>query len=150
VEFPEDYTKPTNFHHRFTHEFSGEIVGGNLSVLYSLRGTPLDMNTRGKILFIEDLGEYLYHVDRMMMNLKTGGKLDGLKALVVGSFTEMKDTQTPFGKNLNEIILDVVKDYSYPVLFHFPAGHSLVNYPIKLGMKATFTPKNQGYIFHQS
>ena len=101
----------------------GQLVGGNLSLLYALSGTPYDINTRDKILFIEDLDEYLYHLDRMMMQLKLSGKLSCLKGLVVGGMTDMKDNAIPFGKFPEEIILDAVKDYNYPVCFDFPAGH---------------------------
>lgn len=102
---------------------SGYLVGGNLSLLYSLSGTRYDINTEGKILFIEDLDEYLYHIDRMMMQLKLSGKLKNLKGLIVGGMTDMKDNAIPFGKFPEEIILDAVKDYNYPVCFDFPAGH---------------------------
>lgn len=102
---------------------SAELVGGNLSLLYSLNGTFLDVNPSGKILFIEDLDEYLYHIDRMMMQLKLSGKLKELKGLVVGGMSDMKDNTVPFGKTAEEIILDTVKDYDYPVCFNFPAGH---------------------------
>ena len=102
---------------------TGELVGGNLSLLYALSGTPYDIDTKGKVLFIEDLDEYLYHVDRMMMQLKLSGKLKHLKALVVGGMTDMKDNAIPFGKIEEEIILDAVKEYDYPVCFDFPAGH---------------------------
>jgi muramoyltetrapeptide carboxypeptidase len=102
---------------------TGQLVGGNLSLLYSLAGTPYDVDTRGKILFIEDLDEYLYHLDRMMMQLKLSGKLSCIKGLVVGGMTDMKDNAIPFGKFPEEIILDAVKDYNYPVCFDFPAGH---------------------------
>ena len=101
----------------------GQLVGGNLSLIYSLSGTPFDIDTRDKILFIEDLDEYLYHIDRMMMQLKLSGKLKGLKGLIVGGMTDMKDNAIPFGKLPEEIILDVVKEYNYPVCFDFPAGH---------------------------
>lgn len=116
---------------------TGQLVGGNLSVLYSLRGTPYDIDTAGKILFIEDLAEYLYHLDRMMMNLKTGGKLASLAGLVVGGFSNMKDNDTPFGKTVEEIILDAVQLYDYPVAFGFPAGHQQENFALKAGMPAT-------------
>ena len=101
----------------------GQLVGGNLSLLYALSGTPYNIDTRDKILFIEDLDEYLYHLDRMMMQLKLSGKLSCLKGLVVGGMTDMKDNAIPFGKFPEEIILDAVKDYNYPVCFDFPAGH---------------------------
>ncbi len=101
----------------------GQLVGGNLSLIYSLSGTPFDIDTTNKILFIEDLDEYLYHIDRMMMQLKLSGKLKGLKGLIVGGMTDMKDNAIPFGKFPEDIILDAVKDYNYPVCFDFPAGH---------------------------
>lgn len=101
----------------------GEIIGGNLSLLYALAASNSEIDTKGKILFIEDLDEYLYHIDRMMLNLKRSGKLIHLKALVVGGMTDMKDNAIPFGKTAEEIILDAVKEYNYPVYFGFPAGH---------------------------
>lgn len=102
---------------------SGNLTGGNLSLLYSLNNSPSDIDTKGKILFIEDLDEYLYHIDRMMMNLKRSGKLSDLKGLIVGGMTDMKDNTIPFGKTAEEIIFDAVKEYDYPVCFGFPAGH---------------------------
>ncbi len=111
----------------------GELIGGNLSLIYSLSGTSFDMETEGKILFIEDLSEYLYHLDRMMMNLRLSGKLKNLAGMVVGGFTEMKDNESPFGKSVEEIILDAVRDYSFPVCFNFPAGHIDENMPLVLG-----------------
>ncbi len=101
----------------------GELIGGNLSVLYSLCGSSSEMNTDGKILFIEDLDEMLYHVDRVMMNLKRSGYLKNLKALVIGGMTEMKDNKVYFGKTAEETIIDLVKEYNYPVITNFPAGH---------------------------
>ena len=101
----------------------GQLVGGNLSLLYALAGSVSDIDTKGKILFIEDLDEYLYHIDRMMLNLKRSGKLNVLTGLVIGGMTEMKDNAIPFGKTAEEIILDAVKEYNYPVCFNFPAGH---------------------------
>lgn len=101
----------------------GELIGGNLSVLYSLCGSASEMKTDGKILFIEDLDEMLYHIDRMMMNLKRSGYLKNLKALIIGGMTEMKDNKVYFGKTAEEIIFDLVKEYNYPVISNFPAGH---------------------------
>ncbi len=112
---------------------TGMLVGGNLSVLFSLRGTLCDLNTDGKILFIEDLDEYLYHIDRMMMNLKISGRLKNLKGLIAGEMTGIKDNNIPFGKTAYEIIKDTVNDYSYPVAFNFPAGHGDTNLPLLLG-----------------
>ncbi|TXD70338.1 S66 peptidase family protein [Aequorivita lipolytica] len=101
----------------------GTLIGGNLSVLYSLIGSASEMKTDGKILFIEDLDEILYHIDRMMMNLKRSGYLKNLKALIIGGMTEMKDNKVYFGKTAEEIIVGLVKEYNYPVISGFPAGH---------------------------
>lgn len=117
-------------------ELKGELVGGNLSLLYALCGSASDIDTKGKILFIEDLDEYLYHIDRMMLNLKRSGKLSHLKALIVGGMTDMKDNAIPFGKTAEEIILDAVKEYKYPVCFGFPAGHIDTNFALYFGKKA--------------
>jgi muramoyltetrapeptide carboxypeptidase len=114
----------------------GILVGGNLSILYSLLGSVSDIDTAGKILFIEDIDEYLYHIDRMMMALKRAGKLDKLKGLVVGGMSDMKDNAIPFGNTAEEIILDAVKEFDYPVCFNFPAGHIDANCAIYLGRKA--------------
>ena len=111
----------------------GLLVGGNLSLLYALSGSVSDITTKGKILFIEDLDEYLYHVDRMMMNLKRSGKLNELAGLIVGGMTDMKDNAVPYGKSAEEIILDAVKEYNYPVCFNFPAGHIERNLALYFG-----------------
>lgn len=118
---------------------NGQLVGGNLSLLYALSGTPYDIDTRDKILFIEDLDEYLYHLDRMMMQLKLSGKLSCLKGLIVGGMTDMKDNAIPFGKLPEEIILDAVKDYNYPVCFDFPAGHIDKNLAMYFGREVELT-----------
>ena len=111
----------------------GILTGGNLSILYSLRGTPQDIDTDGKILFIEDLDEYLYHIDRIMMNLKLGGKLKNLAGLIIGGMSDIKEASSPFGKTTEEIILDAVSEYNYPVAFGFPAGHQARNLPLVMG-----------------
>ena len=110
-----------------------QIVGGNLSVLYSMLGSDLFPETDGKILFIEDLDEYLYHIDRMMMALKRAGKLANLKALLVGAFTDMHDNTIPFGMTAKEIIYEKVKDYGYPVIWDYPAGHVADNRAVIFG-----------------
>ena len=115
----------------------GILVGGNLSILYNLMGTASEPDTKGKILFIEDLDEYLYHLDRMMMNLKRAGKLSGLNGLIVGGMKKMNDNVIPFGLTANEIIADNVKEYRYPVCYDFPAGHVDPNLALILGRKAT-------------
>lgn len=112
-----------------------ELIGGNLSLLYALTGSVSEIDTKGKILFIEDLDEYLYHVDRMMMNLKRAGKLDHLAGLIVGGMCDMKDNTIPFGKTAEEIISDAVKEYSYPICFNFPAGHIDKNFALYFGRK---------------
>ncbi|SMO87802.1 muramoyltetrapeptide carboxypeptidase [Saccharicrinis carchari] len=119
----------------------GSLVGGNLSLLMALRGTRYDFDPRGKILFIEDVDEYLYHLDRMMLNLKLGGVLQKLSGLVVGQFTDMKDNETPFGESIEEIIYKNVKDYNYPVAFNFPAGHVETNYPLIFGEETELVVK---------
>ncbi len=110
-----------------------EIIGGNLSILYSLNATKYDLDYSDKILFIEDLNEYLYHLDRMMLNLKLSGKLSKIKALIVGGMSSMLDNETPYGKSAYEIILEHVKEYNYPVLFNFPAGHIQKNFALTMG-----------------
>jgi len=109
------------------------LTGGNLSMLYALSATPSDIDTNGKILFIEDLDEYLYHIDRMMMQLKRSGKLEKLAGLIVGGMTEMRDNTIPFGKTACQIIAEAVKDYNYPVCYDFPAGHIDDNRALILG-----------------
>ena len=112
---------------------SGELVGGNLSILYSLLGSPSAIDCADKILYIEDLDEYLYHIDRMMMNLKRNGCLESLKGIIVGSMTDMKDNDIPWGKNALEIVQDVTKQYNIPMIFNFPAGHIHDNRALILG-----------------
>ncbi|RTY93726.1 LD-carboxypeptidase, partial [Flavobacterium bomense] len=115
----------------------GEIVGGNLSILYSLMGSNAQIDCKGKILFIEDLDEYLYHIDRMMMSLKRCGCFDGLNGLIVGTMTKMKDNDIPWGKNANQIIEDVTKGYSFPILYNFPAGHFRDNRALIFGKQVS-------------
>jgi muramoyltetrapeptide carboxypeptidase len=122
------------------HEFNkkgeaiGELVGGNLALLAHLVGTESDIKTRGRILFLEDVGEYLYNIDRMMYQLKRSGKLSRLAGLIAGGFTDMKDTERPLGQTAYEIIRDVVKEYDYPVCFGFPVSHEKENYALKIGV----------------
>ncbi len=115
----------------------GILIGGNLSILYSITGTRSGINTAGKILFLEDLDEYLYHIDRMMMNLKRSGKLKDLAGLVVGSFTEMKDNKVAFGCTAYDIIAEHVAEFNYPVCFNFPAGHIEDNRALVIGRTYT-------------
>lgn len=109
------------------------LTGGNLSLLTHLIGSASEVDTEEKILFIEDIGEHLYKIDRMMLTLKRAGKLDNLKGLILGGFTEMEDTERPFGQTVEQIIWDKVKEYDYPVCFNFPCGHQDINYTLTLG-----------------
>jgi len=118
---------------------TGIVTGGNLSVLHSLRGTPSDLDLNGKILFLEDLNEYLYHTDRMLQNLKHSGALANLAGLLIGSFTDMKDNASPFGQSIEAIILSAVAEHHFPVAFNFPAGHQDDNRALIFGRQATLT-----------
>ena len=121
------------------HEFNrkgeavGELVGGNLALLAHMVGTPSDIKTKGRILFLEDVGEYLYNIDRMMRQLQRSGKLSKLAGLIIGGFSDTKDTERPFGQTAYEIIHDIVKEYDYPVCFGFPVSHEKENYALKVG-----------------
>lgn len=124
----------------------GVLTGGNLSILYSLTGTKSDINTNDKILFIEDLDEYLYHIDRMMMNFKRSGKLENLAGLIVGGMGEMNDNDIPFGKTAQEIIAETVAEYNYPVVFDFPAGHIKNNMALILGREILLRVDKKVYV----
>lgn len=115
----------------------GELVGGNLSVLYSIQGSESAVDMKGKILFLEDLDEYLYHIDRMMMNLKRNGSLKDLKGIIIGGMTSMNDNDIPWGHNSLEIIQDVVKDLKIPIIYNFPAGHIKDNRAMIFGKNVT-------------
>jgi len=114
-------------------EAKGELVGGNLTLITHLIGTKSDINTKNKILFIEDIGELIYSTDRMLHQLKRSGKLTNLAALIVGGFSDVRDTERPFGKKVKELIKDILQDYNYPVCFDFPVGHKKENYALKIG-----------------
>jgi muramoyltetrapeptide carboxypeptidase len=131
-----EYRVPCHSFNRFG-KAEGELVGGNLSVLFSVMGSKSEIDYRGKILFIEDLDEYLYHIDRMMMNLKRNGYFDGLKGLIIGGMTSMNDNDIPWGKDALEIIQDVTKGFSFPVVYNFPAGHLKDNRALILGKMVT-------------
>lgn len=117
---------------------TGELVGGNLSVLYSIQGSESAVDMNGKILFLEDLDEYLYHIDRMMMNLKRNGSLKGLKGIIIGGMTSMNDNDIPWGHDSLQIIQDIVKDLNIPVAYNFPAGHIKDNRALILGKNVIF------------
>jgi len=122
------------------HEFNrkgeavGELIGGNLTLLAHMTGTESESKTRGRILFIEDVGEYIYNIDRMLYQLKRSGKLSKLAGLVIGGFTDVKDTERPFGKTAYETIKEIIAAYDYPVCFGFPVSHEKENYALKIGV----------------
>ncbi len=144
-EMPEYSVKP----HPFNRAGNAEAIltGGNLSTIYCMQATKFEINTKDKILFIEDLSEQLYHLDRMMNNLKLSGKLAELKGLIVGGFTEMKDGETPFGKTAYEIILEHVADYNFPVCFDFPTGHIQNNMPMMMSSPYKLRVESETLIF---
>lgn len=116
---------------------TAELVGGNLTLLANITGTPSDINTKNKILFIEDIGEQIYSIDRMLYQLKRSGKLANLAGLIIGGFTDIKDTERPFGKTVYEAIADIFAEYDYPVAYGFPVSHGTENYALKTGVDYT-------------
>lgn len=132
------------------HEFNkagkatGELIGGNLSVLYSIMGSESEADYKGKIIFIEDLDEYLYHIDRMMMNLKRNGYFKNVKGIIIGGMTKMRDNDIPWGHTALEIIQDITKEYKIPVCFNFPAGHIQDNRALVFGKQITLDVSAQG------
>ncbi|MBS1563734.1 MAG: LD-carboxypeptidase [Bacteroidetes bacterium] len=129
------YTFPAQTGNRIG-EADGILTGGNLKTLESLSGSRTDIKTTGRILFVEDTGEYLYSIDRMFWNLQRTGKLAGLKGLIVGGFkVKGDDPGEEFGKTVQDIVLEKVKDYSYPVCFEFPVGHQKYNVALKCGVR---------------
>ena len=146
--------KPMEYHCD-AHEFNrpglaeGELVGGNLALLAHLTGTGSDIRTRGKILFIEDVGEYLYNIDRMMHQLKRSGKLSKLAGLIIGHFSETKDTERPFGNSAFGIIRDLVEEYKYPVCYGFPVSHTVENVALKIGFRCRLEVKQEGVVLQE-
>jgi muramoyltetrapeptide carboxypeptidase len=116
-------------------EAKAQIVGGNLSLLAHLIGTDSDIKTKNKILFLEDVGEYLYNVDRLLLQLKRSGKLKKLAGLIIGGFTDVKDTEKPFGKSVYDIIYEQLAGYKYPICFGFPVSHEKENFALKIGAR---------------
>mgnify|MGYP002860818726 CR=1 FL=1 len=124
-------------------EAEGILIGGNLSLLVMMAGSVSEQDFSGKILFLEDVGEYLYSIDRMMWNLKRAGKLKNLKGLIIGGFTELKDNDIPFGQTAEQIIMDHVKEFDFPVCFNFPAGHIADNRTLIFGRKSLLRVEGQ-------
>ncbi|MEO6914707.1 MAG: LD-carboxypeptidase [Chitinophagaceae bacterium] len=115
-------------------EAVGELIGGNLTMLSHLIGTRSDIKTRARIIFLEDVGEYLYNIDRMLYQLKRSGKLDKLAGVIIGGFSDLKDTERPFGKTVYEIIHDIFNGYDYPICYNFPVSHDMENVALKIGV----------------
>jgi len=139
------YTAPA---HQFnkTGSAQGQLIGGNLSMLYTLTGTRSDIDTTGKLLFLEDLDEYLYHIDRMMVHLDRSGKLANLAGLIIGDMSDMNDNAIPFGKTAYEIILEHTGKYNYPVSYSFPVGHEPLNLALVCGREAKLEVKESGAV----
>lgn len=130
------YTIPAHGFNK-TGKVTGELVGGNLSVLYSIIGSPSETDYKGKIIFIEDLDEYLYHIDRMMTNLDRNGYFKNVKGIIIGGMTKMRDNDIPWGHDALEIVRNITKKYNIPVCFNFPAGHIKDNRTLIMGKTAT-------------
>lgn len=122
----------------FLEPFSGRLIGGNLSIIYSLLAAQKFEVREGDVLLLEDIDEYLYHIDRMMQSLNISGALAKLKAVVVGSFSDMHDNSVPFGQTAEEIIFNTLIEYPNPIIFSAPIGHERKNYAVKLGMDCIF------------
>ena len=131
-------------------QMEGEIVGGNLSVLYGMMGSSTFPDLDGKILFIEEVDEYIYHIDRMMRALKRAGKLEHLKGLVVGGLTQIHDNTHPFGQSVEEVIAEVVSEYDYPLCFGFPAGHFDDNRAMFFGLTSRLIVTNEKVMFYNA
>lgn len=128
---------------------TGTLVGGNLTLLAHLTGTRSDMNTKGKILFLEDVGEYLYNIDRMLLQLKRNGKFKKLAGLIIGGFTDFKDTERPFGKGAYDILKEHLKDADFPVCYNFPVSHAKENYALKIGVEYLLSITNQNVVLEE-
>jgi muramoyltetrapeptide carboxypeptidase len=127
----------------------GELIGGNLALLSDLVGTDSDIHTQGKILFIEDIGEYKYNIDRMLWQLLRAGKLSQLAGLIVGGFTDTQDNPVPFGMTEYEIVWEKIKDFSFPVCFDFPVGHQARNMALKVGMHYHLAIENNQVVLEE-
>jgi len=135
-------TKPHSFNIQGT--CTGELIGGNLAIIAHMIGSKSSFRTDNKILFIEDTGEYLYNIDRMFIQLNRSGMLNNLAGLIIGRFTDMKDTTIPFGSDVYSIIRAHVEEYPYPVCFNFPVGHEKENYPLKIGIPHQLSISSSG------
>jgi muramoyltetrapeptide carboxypeptidase len=145
---PVHYECPTHIFNK-PGEAKGRLIGGNLALLAHLTGTDSDVKTKGHILFLEDVGEYLYNTDRLLVQMKRSGKLEKLAGLIIGGFTDVKDTERPFGKTAYEIIYEHVGEYKYPVCFGFPVSHEKENYALKIGVEHKLNVGPNGVILHE-
>ena len=128
---------------------SGRLVGGNLALVSHLIGTRSAYKTKDRILFLEDVGEQLYNIDRMMIQLKRSGMLENLSALILGGFTDNKDTDRPFGKDIEDIFKDLLDEYNYPICYGFPVSHDKENYALKVGLNHTLIVNEEGSILSE-
>ena len=143
------YSAPPHRYNRMG-KADGILTGGNLSLLAHLTGSRSEVDMRGKILFLEDVGEYLYNIDRMMHQLKRAGKFEGLAGLVLGGFTDNKDTATPFGKGIDQILHEATRDLDIPVCFGFPVSHEKENVALKAGSRYTLRVSSQGAVLREN
>ena len=146
---PLQYEIPSNPLNRLG-MMEGEIVGGNLSVLYGMIGSDTFPELDGKILFIEEVDEYIYHIDRMMHAMKRAGKLEHLKGLIVGGLTQIHDNAHPFGMSAEEVIAEAVSEYNYPVCFGFPAGHFDDNRAVFFGLNSRLIVSEEKVVYLES
>jgi muramoyltetrapeptide carboxypeptidase len=139
------YSAPANENNR-TGVAEGILIGGNLSIILSMMGSKSEIETDGRILFLEEVGEYMYSVDRMLMSLKRAGKLSKLKGLIIGGFNKIKtdDPGEEFGRSLAEVVLGKVSEFNYPICFGFPVGHQKDNFALRPGIKHVFTVRKDG------
>ncbi|HUH25802.1 MAG TPA: LD-carboxypeptidase [Flavobacterium sp.] len=133
---PYDFTIASDSQNK-TGKAEGALIGGNLSIIYSLLGSNSSVDTSGKILYLEDLDEYLYHIDRMFHNLKRNGYFENLNGLIIGGMTDMHDNSIPFGYDVKQTVREITKEYDFPICFNFPAGHLSDNRALKLGTRVS-------------
>nr|WP_321232701.1 LD-carboxypeptidase [uncultured Psychroserpens sp.] len=129
---PINYTLEGSTYNRIG-EARGQLVGGNLTMLHTMLGSQTSIDTTGKILFIEEIGEYKYHIDRMLQSMKRAGYFDNCSGVLVGDMSKMRKNTTPWGTSVEQLILDALADYDFPIAFHMPAGHEKDNRAMVLG-----------------
>lgn len=137
------YKSPVHSNNRYGN-VNGILLGGNLSIMAHLIGTPSMPKLKGAILFLEDVGEYLYSIDRMLVQLERSGKFKEIAGLIIGGFTDLKDTIIPMGQNIYEIIQQRIKPYNFPVAFDFPVSHGRDNVALRVGMNHSFEVNQNG------